>query len=65
VPAVCQLTGLRELRVNLPRFAHLEGLLQLRQLTQLQLVTALTFDGPCAGIGSQQKVSLSSKVGGY
>jgi hypothetical protein len=59
--AVCELTGLRQLNVHLPRFADVQGLPQLLQLRQL---TALTFDGPWAVIGPQRKVSLSSKEGG-
>jgi hypothetical protein len=60
VQAVCQLTGLRELRMDLPCFVDVTRLLQL---TQLQQLTALTCDGPWAVVGWRRKVRLVSKVG--
>ena len=57
VRAVCQLTGLRQLKVNLPRLlADEQGLEHLRELAQLTQLTALTFDGTWArraSMGSQ------------
>lgn len=63
VQAVCQLTGLRHLRMDLPRSADVHGL-QLWQLMQLQQLTALTFHGPWPVSCSQKKVSsFMNKVG--
>jgi hypothetical protein len=57
--AVCQLTGLRELKIDLSCFADVE---KLPQLTQLQQLTTLTCDGPWAVARWRKKVKLDRKV---
>lgn len=63
VEAVSQLTGLQELCLSVPNTAGFNPVLSRLQLTHLQQLTKLDYNGPGMGGGGYIKLCLSAQVG--